>query len=176
MLASSVFRTSSLTPCGCAHVSTSWNWVCYLLRLSKGLSSIGNPFCHHALVREIHRWLRTLRERARTVHFCWVPGHGVVAASEKADLEAAAGATNHNHIAPTRLPTFPFLISAPTPAAHIMAEHWDQQTESSQRLCFSLDYLLSTESVPWSHSVPAMHWTHTADAPTSSKRWWASSL
>ena len=35
--------------------------------------------------------------------------------------------------------------------------------------CFSLEYLLSTESVPWSHSATTTYWTHAADAPTSSE-------
>ena len=34
------------------------------------LCSIGNPFCHHPLIRGTHRWLRSLRDRGKTAHFC----------------------------------------------------------------------------------------------------------
>ena len=69
------------------------------------LRSISNPFCHHPLVREIHRWLRILSDRGKTVHFCWVSGYVGIADYEKVDLEAVAAATTHNCIAPTRLHT-----------------------------------------------------------------------
>ena len=60
------------------------------------LRSIGHPFCHHPFVQEIHRWLRTLRDRGKALHFCWVPGTVGVTGNGKA-------ATTHNRIAPTRL-------------------------------------------------------------------------
>ena len=59
------------------------------------LCSISNPFCHHPLVIDIYRWLRPLRDRAMTVHFCWVPGYVGIPGDEKADLEAVDAASTH---------------------------------------------------------------------------------
>ena len=48
----------------------------------------------HPVVREIHRWLRVLHNRGKSVTFCWVPGHVGVAGSEQADRAAATTVDN----------------------------------------------------------------------------------
>ena len=137
------------------------------------LRSIGHPFCHHPFVREIHRWLRTLRERGKALHFCWVPGTVGVTGNGKA-------ATTHNRIAPTRLLARDYY-------SHFSAALRRRWLTSKQNIGTNklravkdsvspLKFLLLTESVPWSHSVVTTYWTHASDAPTSSARWWVSSL
>ena len=67
------------------------------------LQSICNSFCLHPVVREIHRWLRVLHNRGKSVTFCWVPGHVGVAGNEQAD-RAAAAAVDNEFVSPVSLP------------------------------------------------------------------------
>ena len=67
------------------------------------------------------------------MHFCWVPGHVGIAGNEKADLEAFATATTHNHIAPTRLPARDFYSHFSASLRHRWLTSWQNIASNKLR-------------------------------------------
>ena len=69
----------------------------------RALQSICSLFCLHIVVREIHRWLRVMHNRCKSVTFCCVPGHVGVAGNEQAD-RADAAAVDNEFVSPVSFP------------------------------------------------------------------------
>ena len=78
------------------------------------LHSICDAFNLHPVVVQIHCWLDLLRERGRSVRFCWVPSHVGVRGNELADEAAGAAAMSRGPVTPRPLPYrdyYPFMHS-----------------------------------------------------------------
>ena len=69
----------------------------------RALQSICSLFCLDIVVREIHRWLRVMHNRCKSVTFCCVPGHVGVAGNEQAD-RADAAAVDNEFVSPVSFP------------------------------------------------------------------------
>ena len=120
----------------------------FVIYSQRALCSIGNPFCHHPLIRGIHRWLRSLRDRGKTAHFCWAPSHDNIAGNEEADLEIVAPANTHRYIGPTFLPERDYYSHFSAALRNQWLASWQNIDTNKLRTVknsVSAEYLLSKE-------------------------------